>query len=254
VRSNGANRPAFIDRKGADAYELRLSALLLKAEPMGLEFSGTLARLDLLFAGAVNTIWISAVAMAVSMLIGIACAVVMGTGKTARYVVLAYVEIIRNTPILVQLFLIYFGLPSIGIKLSPLVSAIIGLSIYGGAYVTEIVRAGIDQIPNGQIEAGKALGMKPWPIFSKIVLRPAISYIYPALVGQFVLLLQSSSLLSAISVAELTAAGNDIQSATVRNFEAFIFIAIFYLALTTIVRLALTGIGRVAFPFSYVRR
>ena len=221
---------------------------------MGFEFSGTISRLDMLFAGAINTVWISALAMAISLGIGIACAVIMGLSKPARYAILAYVEIIRNTPILVQLFLIYFGLPSVGITLPAIGSAIIGLSIYGGAYMTEIVRAGIDQIPRGQVEAGKALAMHGWTIFTNVILRPALSSIYPALCGQFILLMQSSSLLSAISISELTAAGNDIQSLTVRNFEAFIFVAAFYLALTTLFRLLLAGVGRLSFPFKFVVR
>ena len=221
---------------------------------MGLEFSGTIARLNLLVDGAIATVWISAVSMLVSLIIGTICAVLMGFNRPLRMVMLAYVEIIRNTPILIQLFMIYFGLPSLGIKLPPIASAIIGLSIYGGAYMTEILRAGIDQIPRGQIEAGLALGLRPWTVFNSIVLRPAISSMYPALGGQFILLMQSSSLLSAIAVTELTAAGNDIQSLTVRNFEAFIFVAAFYLLLTTGFRLAFTLIGRLAFPFRYVAR
>lgn len=133
-------------------------------------------------------------------------------------------------------------------------SAIIGLSIYGGAYLAEIIRAGIDNVPPGPVEAAKALGMRGSTIFGSIVLRPALASIFPSLSGQFVLLLQSSSLLSAISVAELTGAGNDIQSLTVRNIEAFFFVAGFYILLTTGFRLVFAGLARVSFPFRYLGR
>ncbi|GLQ12058.1 ABC transporter permease [Devosia yakushimensis] len=220
----------------------------------GLEFSGTLSRIDLLIAGAWTTVWISGVSMVLGLLIGLACAVAMGVNRPVRLIVLTYIEIIRNTPFLVQLFVVYFGLPSLGIRLSPVTSAIIGLSIYGGAYLAEIIRAGIDNVPPGPIEAARALGMRSTTIFGSIVLKPALASIFPALSGQFVLLLQSSSLLSAISVAELTGAGNDIQSLTVRNFEAFVFVAGFYILLTTGFRLIFAGIARTSFRFKYLGR
>lgn len=220
----------------------------------GLEFSGTISRLDLLVAGAWTTIWISGISMVLGLLIGLSCAVAMGANRTVRLLVLTYIEVIRNTPFLVQLFVVYFGLPSLGIRLSPVTSAIIGLSVYGGAYLAEIVRAGIDNVPPGPVEAAKALGMKGTTIFGNIVLKPALASIFPSLSGQFVLLLQSSSLLSAISVAELTGAGNDIQSLTVRNFEAFVFVAGFYILLTTGFRLVFAAIARSTFPFNYLGR
>ncbi|WMT91904.1 amino acid ABC transporter permease [Pelagibacterium sp. H642] len=220
----------------------------------GLEFSGTISRLDLLVAGAWTTVWISGASMVLGLLIGLVCAVAMGVSRPVRLIVLIYIEIIRNTPFLVQLFVVYFGLPSLGIRLSPVTSAIIGLSIYGGAYLAEIIRAGIDNVPPGPIEAARALGMRGPTIFRSIVLKPALASIFPALSGQFVLLLQSSSLLSAISVAELTGAGNDIQSLTVRNFEAFVFVAGFYILLTTGFRLVFAAIARMSFRFKYPAR
>lgn len=219
-----------------------------------LDFTGTLSRADLLLEGAWTTLWISATSMTIGLGIGLFSAVLLGANRPLKYIVLTYVEIIRNTPFLVQLFVVFFGLPSVGLKLSPVTASIISLSIYGGAYLTEIIRAGIDNVPVGQIEAAKALGMRGQAVLFSIVFPPALSSIFPSLVGQFVLLLQSSSLLSAISVAELTGAGNDIQSLTVRNFEAFVVVAGFYVTLTTIVRAVLAGIGYTAFPFTRVGR
>lgn len=219
-----------------------------------LDFSGTLSRVDLLIEGAWTTLWISAASMTIGLVIGLLCAVLMTASRPLKYIVLTYIEVIRNTPFLVQLFVVFFGLPSIGLKLSPVTASIISLSVYGGAYLTEIIRAGIGNVPVGQIEAANALGMRGRTLLFSIIFPPALSSIFPSLVGQFVLLLQSSSLLSAISVAELTGAGNDIQSLTVRNFEAFIVVAAFYVTLTTIVRAVLAGIGYTAFPFNRVGR
>ncbi|WP_454703025.1 amino acid ABC transporter permease [Agrobacterium burrii] len=219
-----------------------------------LQFSSTLSRLDLLVEGAWTTLWISATSMVIALVIGLACAVLIGLSRPLKYLLLTYIEVIRNTPFLVQLFVVYFGLPSIGLRLPPITAAIISLSIYGGAYLTEIIRAGMDNVPVGQVEAAKALGMRGKSLLFSIVFPPALASIYPSLVGQFVLLLQTSSLLSAISVAELTGAGNDIQSLTVRNFEAFILVAGFYIALTTILRIGLAGMGFASFKFQRAGR
>jgi len=114
------------------------------------------------------------------------------------------------------------------------------------------LRTGIDNVAYGHIEAAKALGMKRFPILFRVVFPPALASVFPALVGQFVLLLQSSSLLSAISVAELMGAANDIQSLTVRNFEAFVVVGAFYITLTTIIRLLLASVGFAAFPRQHI--
>lgn len=218
---------------------------------LGLEFSGTIARLDMLVDGALTTIWLSGISMVISLAIGAGCAVAMGTGRVPRYLGLTYVELIRNTPFLVQIFVIYFGLPSIGLRISPEISALIGLSIYGGAYATEILRAGLESVDRGQIEAAQSLGMHRGTIFGSIVFLPALALVYWPLSGQFILLLQSSSLLSAISVAELTAQGNSIQSLTFRNFEAYIFVALAYLILTSGFRQSFKILHRLLFPFKH---
>lgn len=118
-----------------------------------LQFSSTLSRLDLLIEGAWTTLWISATSMVIALAIGLACAALMGLSRPLKYPLLSYIEVIRNTPFLVQLFVVYFGLLSIGLRLPPITAAIISLSIYGGAYLTEIIRAGIDNVPVGQVEA-----------------------------------------------------------------------------------------------------
>jgi polar amino acid transport system permease protein len=128
--------------------------------------------------------------------------------------------------------MIFFGLPSFGIRLSSNTAAVIALVVNVGAYGIEIIRAGIESIGAGQIEAGKALGLRPVYIFRFIVLKPAIQAIYPSLTSQFILLLLNSSVCSAIAATELTAAAGDIQSRTFRSFEVYFVITCIYFAMS----------------------
>lgn len=135
-------------------------------------------------------------------------------------------------PFLVQIFLIFFGLPRAGIRLDANEAALLAMVINAGAYCTEIVRAGIETIHKGQIEAGLALGLKPLQIFKNIVLFPALKAIYPALTSQFILLMLTSSVVSAISAEELTAVANNLQSQTFRSFEIYIVVTGMYFAMS----------------------
>jgi polar amino acid transport system permease protein len=167
--------------------------------------------------------------MAFGLAIGILGAVAKSFGpRPVAALAGAYVELIRNTPLLIQLYFIFFTLPFIGLRLSSDTAAIVALSIHLGAYATEIVRAGIDSIPAGQIEAGKALGLSGRQIIRHIVLAPAIRAVYPALGGQFILQLLGSSIVSAIAAEELTAVANNLVMQTFRNFEIYIVVAVIY--------------------------
>jgi polar amino acid transport system permease protein len=152
--------------------------------------------------------------------------------KPLRFLVGAYIEVIRNTPFPIQLFMIYFGLPTIGIRLSPNATALLSLVINFGAYGIEIVRAGIESVRKGQIEAGMALGLKRLQIFRHIILKPAIKTIYPALTSQFILLMLYSSVCSTIAASELTGAAGDIQSRTFRSFEVYFVVTAMYFAMS----------------------
>ena len=220
-----------------------------------LDFSGVFSRADRLVDGVWLTAQISLAAMVFALAIGVLAAVLTLSGnRLLRFPVLAYVEVIRNTPFIVQVFLIYFGLPGFGLRLDPVTAAILAMSIYGGAYTSEIVRAGIQSINKGQIEAGRALGMSPLTIFRHVVLKPALAAVFPSLVAQFILLLLSSSVVSAISVAELTSVGNDIQGLTLRNMEVYLIIAVIYVALVAALKGGMTVLERVLFPFKFLRR
>jgi polar amino acid transport system permease protein len=178
-----------------------------------------------LLDGARLTIQLSAAAMALGLCLAILCAYGQSAGsRPVRWLVAAYVELIRNTPFLVQIFIFYFSLPVIGLRLSANQAALLAMTINLGAYACEIVRAGIEAIPRGQVEAARALGLKRLQIFRFIILFPALKTVYPALASQFILLMLASSVVSTISAVELTAITNSLQSTTFRSFE-FYFVA-----------------------------
>ena len=167
-------------------------------------------------------------------------------GELYRY----YVELFRNTPFLVQLFLIFFGLPSLGIKLAEWQAAILAVVLNLGAYSTEIIRAGLQATPRGQIEAAESLAMTRSQIFLYIMLRPALRKVWPALSSQVVITMLGSSVCSQISTEELTFVANFIQSRNFRAFETYFLTTAMYFGLSLLVRQAMRLIGH----FLIVRR
>lgn len=215
------------------------------------QFAVLLGHVDALLAGAWLTIRLSALAMVLGLIVAVICALGRTSGPAwARWLVAAYVEIIRNTPFLVQIFLIFFGLPAIGLRLSPNAAALTAMVVNVGAYATEIIRAGIESIHKGQIEAGLALGLKPLQVFRYVVLKPALRTVYPALTSQFILLMLSSSVVSAISAEELTSIANNIQSQTFRAFEVYIVVTIAYLVLSMAFSAVFGAIYRSVFAYA----
>ncbi|MEN5082469.1 amino acid ABC transporter permease [Bosea sp. TWI1241] len=205
--------------------------------------------MDTLLSGLVQTVWISAVAIVLGVFIGIACAVARSAdSRVLRAASTFYVESMRNTPFIVQLFIVFFGLPSMGVQITAVQAGLIALTLNLGAYSTEIIRAGIEATHRSQIEAGMALGLTRRDILLHVVLLPALEKVWPALSSQFVLTMLASSILSQISVEELTSAGALIDSRTYRSMEVYILLAGFYLALTMVFRLAFDLAGRVLFP------
>ena len=200
---------------------------------------------DELMLGAWLTVRLSLSAMVLGLVVAIACALAKTSGpKLLGTLVDAYVELIRNTPFLVQLFIIFFGLPVLGLRLEADWAALLAMVVNVGAYATEIVRAGIESISRGQIEAARALGLRPLQIFRHIILLPAIRTVYPALTSQFILLMLNSSVCSTISADELTAAANDMQSRTFRSFEIYFVVTGIYLALSFGFSAVFAGIER----------
>ena len=200
-------------------------------------------------AGALLTLALSSGAIVLGFMLGTACAVARTHGNLfARAVVTGYVEIIRNTPLLVQTFWLFFGLASIGFRLSAFQAAILALTINVGAYTSEIVRAGIESIHKGQIEAGESLGLSRWSQLRDIILPPAIERVMPALGSQFILIMLASSIMAQISAEELMAAASRVQSDTFRGFEIYLVVAGIYVALSLLMRGVFELIARIAFP------
>jgi polar amino acid transport system permease protein len=196
------------------------------------QFGDVFAAWPLLLKGTLNTIELSLLAMLLGLMVAIACA----WGKTAgprpvRWVINVYIELIRNTPFLVQLFFFFFALPALGLRWSAYAAALVAMVVNLGAYATEIIRAGIESIPKGQIEAGLALNLKRLEIFRFVILKPALRTVYPALTSQFILLMLSSAVVSAISADDLTSVAANLQSQTFRSFEIYIVVAGIYLLL-----------------------
>ena len=175
--------------------------------------------------------------------------------EAARWAATVYVEAIRNTPLLVQLFIAFFGLPSLGLKLSAGEAATVALSINLGAYATEIFRAGIESIKKSQIEAGLALGLSGVQVFRHIVFYQALKAVYPALTSQLVLLMLTTSLASQIGADELFHVGAFIDSRTFRSFEVYAVTTAIYLLMALGLRSIFAGIHVLAFgPLSRRRR
>lgn len=155
-----------------------------------------------------------------------------------------YVELIRNTPFVVQLFFIVFGLPNLGVKLTAGEAALLAMLINLGAYSTEIIRAGIQVTPRGQWEAGRVLGLSRTQTFVRVVLPPSLKRIYPALVSQCIIVMLGSSVVSQVSHEELTFAASLIQSRTFLSFEVYLVTTLMYLALSIAMRQLLLAAGR----------
>jgi polar amino acid transport system permease protein len=217
----------------------------------GLQFRDVFAAWESILEGVWITLLLSGVAMVGGLAIGILCAAarVYGPGWLRRLVG-AYVEVIRNTPLLVQLFLIFFGLPSLGLRLDGLTAAMIALVINLGAYTTEIVRAGLEAVPKAQIEAGHSLGLSGLQVFRYIVVFPALKAMFPALASQFVLMMLATSVVSQISVEDLFHAASIVQSRTFRDFEVYTVIGVLYLSLA----FAFRGLFAVIYRLAFVQR
>ncbi|WP_038016890.1 amino acid ABC transporter permease [Synechococcus sp. PCC 7335] len=219
------------------------------------DFSVIWDNFGVLIAGAWLTLRLSLLAVAFGLVIGIIGSLFRTSGnRLLNGIALAYVEIIRNTPYLIQLFFIFFGLPALGLKLSAEQAAIVSLAINFGAYSTEIVRAGVESIPKGQVEAGLAIGFNKLDVFRHIVIPPALANIYSSLVGQVILAVLFTSVVSQIAAEDLTYAGNYLDARTFRSFEIYFTLAILYLAIVWIVKALAYVIEARFFEFAKYRQ
>lgn len=221
------------------AVQLDFSALL----PFAGEFANGLA----------YTAQLTAITSTLGVAIGVAGAVARRSANpVARGIAGAYVEAMRNTPFLVQLFFIFFGLPALGLKLSAEVAAGIALTLNLGAYSTEIIRAGIESVSKGQWMAAASLGLTRAQAFVHVVLKPAFANIWPALVSQLILVMLGSAVVSQIAVEELSYVANYVQSRNFRAFESYLVSTALYLLFAITMRQLLNWLGRRVFAWRAV--
>ena len=233
----------------------RRSPRICQANLLNLALSDLTDHGGLFLKGAALTLALTAFAILAGMLLGILGA----AGRRSRLAPLrwssgAYVELIRNTPFIVQLFFIFFGLPKLGLKLSSVEAAFLALSINLGGYATEIIRAGLDAIGKGAWEAGFSLGLSRWQTFRLVILVPALQKVWPALTSQFIIILLGSSVVSQIAVEDLTYVGSFIQSRNFRAFETTLVVAALYLGLALAVQQIFKRIGRRLFAYAEIGR
>jgi polar amino acid transport system permease protein len=209
------------------------------------DFSGFGIYAGMLARGVAVTLWLTAVSTVLGGFVGIAGASISVAGpRWARTLIATYVELIRNTPFLVQLFFVFFGLPGLGIHIDEMQAAVLAMTVNLGAYATEIVRAGIDSIPRGQLQAAQALGLQGRQVFRHVVLPQALANVFPALLSQVLIVMLGSAVVSQISVPDLTSAADFIQSRNFRSFESYLIVTVTYLFLSIVLRQLLNRLGR----------
>ncbi|MCG2657617.1 MAG: amino acid ABC transporter permease [Hydrogenophaga sp.] len=208
------------------------------------DFIAVLLQWPLLAKGVLWTLGLTAISAVIGLLVGTLCAWARSSGPLwLRWVVGSYVELIRNTPFIVQLFFVFFGLPAAGVKRTPETASVIAMVINLGAYAAEIIRAGIEATPKGQFEAAASLALSRLQIFRYVVLPPALQKVWPALTSQIIIVMLGSAVCGQISTEELSYAANLIQSRNFRAFEAFIIATGIYLLLSVGVRALLNWAG-----------
>ncbi|PYC15019.1 amino acid ABC transporter permease [Pseudomonas mosselii] len=209
------------------------------------DFAPVLAQGDLLLRGMLFTLELTLVGTVLGVAIGVLGALTRAWHMRPFDALFGlYVELIRNTPFIVQLFFIFFGLPALGVRLSEWQAAVLAMVINLGAYSTEIIRAGIQAIPKGQLEASAALALSRFEAFRHVVLQPALAKVWPALSSQIVIVMLGSAVCSQIATEELSFAANFIQSRNFRAFETYLLTTLLYLLMAIVVRQLLAWIGQ----------
>ena len=208
---------------------------------MALDFSPVWQGWRALATGALVTVEVTAASLGLGCVLGL----LVGTGRLnpRRRIIYgactAYLTFIRGTPLLVQLFLLFFGLPQFGILLPAFLCGVLGLGIYSGAYVSEIVRGSIQSIDRGQMEAARSLGMPYRMAMRKIVLPQAFVRMIPPLGNEFIALIKNSALVSLLTIDDVMHEGEKIISVSYRSLEVYLAIAFIYLLLTGLTTLVL---------------
>lgn len=180
--------------------------------------------------------WLTIKIVVCAIALGIPLGLFLGLGRRSNFVIISFlstsfIELFRNTPFIIQVFLFYYVLPFYGLRLSAEYIGVFALAAFGSVYFAEIIRAGIDAVPKGQLESARAIGMTDWQAMRNVILPQTLSIVIPPLTNQTLSLIKESSILSTITVHELTMTGLMVQGETFRPFEVFIMVALLYWAL-----------------------
>lgn len=199
-----------------------------------------------------NGLWITAsmsvLAFILAFVLGVLGALARRSGiAPLRWIGAAYVEVIRNTPVLLQLFMIYFALPELGVRLDAFQAGVAALAINAGAYLTEIIRAGLQAVPRGQLEAARSIGLARGDVFRSVVFPQALRFVYPPVINQFIQLILGSSLVSQIALKEITNTAQTINSQTLLTMHIFTIALVLYLILSNATAILADVVGRRAF-------
>ncbi|MEB3100952.1 amino acid ABC transporter permease [Ferviditalea candida] len=200
--------------------------------------------------GAFTSLWIAVLVFLLSVLFGTLLALARFKRRKNLIFILAtvYVEFIRNTPVLVQIFIVYFGLPQFDIHLSPITAGVLALTVNNSAYIAEIIRAGIQSIHKGQWEAAASIGLSHFQMFRLIVFPLALRNIFPSLSNQFIMILFGTSLLSILDVRELTQRASILNSETFRTMEIFVFVTLMYYVISILSSTVLRWVNHKFYP------
>ncbi|MGW8313112.1 MAG: amino acid ABC transporter permease [Desulfuromonadales bacterium] len=238
VGENGEEKVLEVDN---DSLRVSVNEELFQGDYLG---SISEWRAGPLMVGLWNTLWISASASLVGMIIGLITGLCrVSKNPTLRSLSIAYIELIRGTPLLVQIFIFYFFLGTV-LDISRIIAGISALAIFAGAYVAEIIRAGIQSIPKGQMEAARSLGMNVTQAMIYIILPQAFKRTLPPLAGQFISLIKDSSLVSVIAITDLTKSGREVITSTFATFEIWFVVALLYLMLTSVLSQVISWVER----------
>jgi polar amino acid transport system permease protein len=213
------------------------------------KFEAVWAEFDTILAGVGLTIVLSISAIILGSILAILLSALRRIGgRWVGILIDAYVELMRNTPFLIQLFMVFFGLPLIGIRMSGDMAALLAMTLNLGAYASEIIRAGVDSVHKSQLEAGESLALTRMQVFRYVILKPAIARVWPALTSQFVLMMLASSICSFIAVRELSGVAAIVEQDTFRSFEVYIIVTLIYLVLALSLKTFLLWLGKRIFP------
>ena len=235
---NGEDKTFIVD---TDTLKVSENEDLFEGDYLGATFEW---RAGPLMVGLWTTLWLSAAASILGLIIGLVTGLCrVSQNLTLRSLSITYIELIRGTPLLVQLFIFYFFLGTV-LDISRIVAGISALAIFAGAYVAEIIRAGIQSIPKGQMEAARSLGMNVPQAMIHIILPQAFKRTLPPLAGQFISLIKDSSLVSVIAITDLTKSGREVITSTFATFEIWFVVAIVYLMLTSVLSQVISWVER----------